>query len=137
MIINKLGENIKSINDILIENENILDISIQNRIFALLHRRHILIATTGRLIWMKRNLIAGFKIFDYRWQDIEHVHTYQGLFGTDLTINFYSEPDVSLNTNNKSAFRKFIGFDKNKTNEIYQDYKLQTWREKRNKSQNN
>lgn len=133
MIINNIEDNIKSINDILIDNENIVDISIQHRIFALLHRRQILIATTGRLIWMKRNLIAGFKIIDYRWQDIGEVQIYQGLFGSDLTIKFYLEQDLSLNTNNNSAFIKLIGFDKNKTKDIYKyaQYQDQSWREKR------
>jgi len=133
---------IEHLNSVMIEGEKIESIAVQQRIYTIFpflfgktffpHRRQIIAATSGRLIWMKRNLIIGYDILDFRWQDIGEVFLQVGIFGSDLKIKFYNSTDLSLNKN-YSLLRRLIGFNKKMTQAIYRiaQFQDQSWREKR------
>ena len=59
-----------ALNSLLIPGEQLQAYAIQHRLFALLHRRVIVGATTGRLIAVARRLLGGYDPTDVRWQDL-------------------------------------------------------------------
>lgn len=138
----RIQKAIEHLNSVMIEGEKIESIAVQERIYTLFpfifgsgflpHRRQIIAATSGRLIWMTRNLISGYNILDFRWQDIGEVYLQVGIFGSDLKIKFYNSTDLSLNKN-YSVLRHLMGFNKTMTQAIYRivQFQDQSWREKR------
>lgn len=140
----RILSSIKKIENILVQDEKMQAVSIQKRIYTILpvltggglfplfHRRQVLIATTGRLILMKRNLIMGYTVYDFRWQDISKVFLKVGIFGTDISVEFNGSGDLAL-SKNYSIVNNFIGFDKNLTENVYRiaEFQEQSWREKR------
>lgn len=138
----RIQKAIEHLSSVMIEGEKIESIAVQQRIYTIFpflfgnglipHRRQIIAATSGRLIWMKRNIISGYDILDFRWQDIGEVFLQVGIFGSDLKIKFYNSTDLSLNKN-YGVLRHLIGFNKSMTQAIYRivQFQDQSWREKR------
>ena len=115
----------------LVENETVQSSAIQRRLFALLHRRQMVAATSGRLIGLSRGLIGGFDPVDFRWQDIKTAHIRAGIFGSDLTVTALSQPDLA--TSGSVRTFKFVGLRKAEAQAIYRicQAQEQAWREKR------
>ncbi|WP_197689367.1 hypothetical protein [Burkholderia pseudomallei] len=66
------------LDSMLVAGETVQESTVQRRLFALLHRRALVAATSGRLIGMTRGLIGGFSPVDLRWQDIKTAHIKAG-----------------------------------------------------------
>ncbi|MGA2249226.1 hypothetical protein [Terracidiphilus sp.] len=119
------------LNAMLVAGETSQSVALQRRIFALLHRRLFVAATTGRLIGIERGLLGGFSPVDLRWQDIKSAHIQQGIFGSHLTITALTQPDLAIG----GAVRKFEfnGLNKEEAAAIYRicQAQEQAWREKR------
>ena len=115
----------------LVPGESIQSIAIQRRLFALLHRRSTVAATTGRLIGMSRGLIGGFTPIDIRWQDIKTAHIRAGIFASSLKVTALTQPDLASG----GAVRtfEFTGLRKDEAQDIYRicQAQEQAWREKR------
>lgn len=115
----------------LVENETIQHFAIQRRLFALLHRRKAVAATSGRLIGVSRGLLGGFDPVDLRWQDIKSAHIRAGIFGSDLSITALSQPDLAIG----GTVQKFVftGLRKAEAQAVYRVCQAheQAWREKR------
>jgi Short C-terminal domain len=115
----------------LVPGESIQSIAIQRRLFALLHRRSTVAATTGRLIGMSRGLIGGFTPIDIRWQDIKTAHIRAGIFASSLKVTALMQPDLASG----GAVRtfEFTGLRKDEAQDIYRicQAQEQAWREKR------
>jgi hypothetical protein len=122
---------LSKIDSMLVAGEKIQADAIQRRIFALTHRRSLVAATTGRLIGMRRNLIAGFSPVDLRWQDIKNVHITAGIFGSTLTVTALTQPDLA--TDGGVRVFRFSGLRKNEAQAVYRigQSQEQAWREKR------
>jgi len=71
---------------LLVDGERLEAWTIQRRLFALLRRRIIVGATTGRLIILHRRLISGYSPQDVRWQDLRDARLNVGVFGADLVV---------------------------------------------------
>jgi hypothetical protein len=72
---------------VLIPGESVQHHAIQRRLFALFRRRVLVAATNNRLIVIKRGLLGGFTMLDFRWQDIKDSQIMNGIFGADLSIS--------------------------------------------------
>jgi len=127
--VNEALEHLKSV---LVAGETLDAWAIQPRIFALTHRRRLIAATSGRFIYIKRNLFGGFKMDDFRWQDLQETKLDVGIFGADITFKASNNSDLNIS---KSDVRnlEFRGFEKVQTQEIYRlaQAQDQSWREKR------
>jgi hypothetical protein len=127
--VNEALEHLKSV---LVKGESLDAWAIQPRIFALTHRRRLIAATSGRFIYIQRNLFGGFKMNDFRWQDLQDTKLDVGIFGADITFRASDNSDLNIS---KSQVRnlEFRGFDKVQTQEIYRlaQAQDQSWREKR------
>jgi hypothetical protein len=105
--------------------------AIQRRLFALLHRRILVSATSGRLIGIDRGLFGGFSPTDLRWQDIKSAHIQERIFGSNLTVTALTQPDLASG----GTVRTFVfnGLRKDEATAVYRicQAQEQAWREKR------
>lgn len=117
---------------VLVPQETLESWAIQRRLFALTHRRIVIAATSGRFIVLTRGLLAGYRITDVRWQDLEHVSLNVGIIGADLSIRAGRGSDLALE-NSASQELAFRGLRKDQAQAVYRICQAQdqAWREKR------
>ena len=119
------------ISSILVPGEKIEASAVQRRMFALKHRRDIVIATSGRCILMTRGLLGGFAIRDVRWQDVKDAQIKVGVFAAEITLEALSAPDLAISAEQKTLV--FSGLRKDEAQAVYRvcQAQEQAWREKR------
>jgi hypothetical protein len=116
----------------LIPGETLEAVAIQRRFFALMHRRVVVGATSGRLIVIHRGLFGGFTPTDFRWQDLHDANVRVGIFSAVLTISAFHNSDLA--TNEGVPGRLLIsGLRKDEAQAVYRQCQAweQSWREKR------
>jgi hypothetical protein len=120
------------LNSVLVKGETLEAWTVQRRIFALTHRRILIAATSGRFIVIKRGLLGGFEMTDFRWQDLGDARIKVGIFGADLFVKVFGSSDLAI-SGNSSQEQILNGFRKEGTQEIYRlaQAQDQSWREKR------
>lgn len=118
---------------LLIPGEEIEAMAVQRRLFALTHRREAVAATSGRLIIVHRNLIAGYKPADCRWQDVHQSAVTVGIFGATLTITASFGNDLAMDQQGGARVLGLNGLRKDEAREVYRvcQAREQAWREKR------
>jgi hypothetical protein len=128
----RLAKALDQIASILIPGETIESYTVQRRLFALSHRRELIVATIGRFISVRRGLFGGFRPTSVRWQDLKEARIDFGVFGANLTMSFFNGPDLAIGSQRASA-RSFSGFRKGETQAVYRICQAQdqAWREKR------
>jgi Short C-terminal domain len=116
---------------LLVPGESIEAYAVQRRLFALVHRRTLVCATSGRFIGMRRGLFGGFDPVTVRWQDIKEVEIKVRVFGADLTIAALSSPDLAVA--GQTRVLSFPGLRKEQAEAVYRicQAQEQAWREKR------
>jgi hypothetical protein len=116
----RVEEAIAKIRKLLVPEEQLLAQAVQRRIFALFKRREIAVATTGRFILYRRNMLPGAKVIDVRWQDLRDAQIEEGVFGSTVTI-----------TSNQGA-QVVSGLRKDEAQSLYRQCQAQeqAWREK-------
>jgi Short C-terminal domain/Bacterial PH domain len=115
----RLQDALVKIKQLLVPDEQIIASAVQRRFFALLRRREIAVATTGRFILYQRNVLPGARVSDVRWQDLRDAHIQEGIFGSTLTI--------------RSNYTYVVtGLRKNEAQALYRQCQQQeqAWREK-------
>ena len=117
---------------VLVKGETLDAWAIQPRLFALIHRRHLIAATSGRFIYIQPNLFGGFKMNDFRWQDLQDTKLNVGIFGADIAFRVSNDSDLNISKAYEGNLQ-FKGYDKAQTQEIYRlaQAQEQSWREKR------
>jgi hypothetical protein len=128
----RLMEAVQHLNALLVPGETLVAYAVQRRLFALLHRRIVVAATTGRLIQIHRGLFGGYTPVDMRWQDIESALLHVGIFGATLTISSRGRQDLaSTGQTTGSIFTP--GLRKEQAEQVYRAAQAQeqSWREKR------
>jgi hypothetical protein len=118
---------------VLIPAETLEAWAVQQRLFALTHRRVLVAATSGRLIVITRHLIGGFDVSDIRWQDLEEVTLRVGIFGADLSVRAGKASDLASQGASGSRRLDFKGLVKSQAQAVYRicQGQDQAWREKR------
>ena len=116
----RLKARLEKIRSLLVPDEKMENYTAQRRLFALLHRRVVVACTTGRLLIMRPNLLAGFQMQDIRWQDVRNAHLREGVFGSTLTVQTTARPVM------------VGGLRKPEAQQVYRICQLQeqNWREK-------
>jgi hypothetical protein len=127
-----LGRALGALTSLLIPGEQIQAHALQRRLFALIHRRVIIGATTGRLIAVTRGLFGGFDPQDVRWQDLRDAQVRVGIFAASLTISVYGSRDLAA-AEGPPRTLTFKGLRKAEAQEVYRacQAQAQAWREKR------
>jgi len=127
----RLVQALEQLSSLLVPGETIEAYAVQRRLFALIHRRDLVAATSGRLIHMKRGLFGGFQPTSVRWQDLKEVRVEIGVLGARLTVYFFGSPDLAIaGTEQGLTFR---GLCKDQAEAVYRVCQAQdqAWREKR------
>ncbi len=127
----RLLQALEQIASLLVPGETIEAWAVQRRFLALTHRRTVVVATSGRLIDMKRSLFGGFQPRSVRWQDLKEARITVGVLGASLTVSFFGSPDLAIAGN--EASRTISGLRKAQAEAVYRVCQAQdqAWREKR------
>jgi hypothetical protein len=106
--------------------------AIQQRLFALTHRRVCIAATSGRFISLTRRLLGGYDSADIRWQDLRETHIRAGMIAAGLTLVAQSSTDLNIGAEVNRVWT-FEGYPKDQAQAIYRICQQhdQEWREKR------
>jgi len=123
---------LEHLNSILVSGETIDAWAIQRRLFAITKRRILIAATSGRFIEIKRGLLGGFNMIDFRWQDLADARIKVGIFGADIFMKVSGSADLATS---EDANQTLIlpGFKKEQAEKVYRlaQAQDQSWREKR------
>ena len=117
---------------ILVRDETVEAWAMQRRLFALLHRRLMIAATTNRLIALTRGLIGGFRYTDLRWQDLKEAHVSVGIVGATLRLLAEGQSDLA-SAQRADRVLVYSGLDPAQAQSVYRICQTQdqAWREKR------
>jgi hypothetical protein len=118
---------------VLIPGETVEAWAIQMRLFALLRRRLLIAATSGRLIVLTRKLLGGFDVTTIRWQDLEEVTLGVGMLSADLAVRAGKATDLASLGASGSQRVEFRGLRRDQAQAVYRicQGQDQAWREKR------
>ncbi|MEO6525503.1 MAG: hypothetical protein ABIP93_02650 [Gemmatimonadaceae bacterium] len=117
---------------LLVPGETMGAYAVQRRLFALLHRRIVVCATSGRFISLSRGVFGGYVPYDVRWQDLDDASVTAGIFGASLTIASLQSDDLA--SRERTGRRVMIGgLRKVQAQQVYTlcQAQEQAWREKR------
>ena len=123
---------VAELESLLVPGERLLAVAIQRRLFALVHRRITVGATTGRYIAITRGLFGGYTPYDVRWQDLDDASISAGIFGASLTISALQSDDLAARE--RAGQRTMVtGLRKEQAQQVYKicQAQEQAWREKR------
>jgi hypothetical protein len=128
----RLAEAVQHLTALLVPGETLVAFAVQRRFFALVHRRVLVAATSGRLIRIERGIFGGYSPVDMRWQDIENAHLRVGILGADLTITSRGRQDLA-STGQPTGVIAATGLRKQQAEQVYRAAQAQeqSWREKR------
>ncbi len=128
-----LDKALADLHSILIPTETVEAWATQRRLFALAHRRMIIAATSGRLIWLVRHVVGGFDVVNQRWQDLVEVNLHVGVFGAELVIRADPLTDLAMNASQGARVIIIKGLRKDQAQAVYRICQAQdqAWREKR------
>jgi hypothetical protein len=128
-----LDKPLEDLRSVLIAGEELEAWAIQRRAFAVLHRRVLVAATSGRLIIVTRPLLGGFALTSVRWQDLEEVTLRVGVLGADLGIRAGKATDLASLGAQGSQRVELRGLRKAQAQAVYRicQGQDQAWREKR------
>jgi hypothetical protein len=128
-----LGQPLAQLRSVLIPGETVEAYAIQMRLFALLHRRLLVAATSGRLVVLTRKLLGGFDVTTIRWQDLEEVTLRVGMLSADLAVRAGKATDLASLGASGSQQVQFSGLRRDQAQAVYRicQGQDQAWREKR------
>jgi hypothetical protein len=118
----RIAAALAQLDTILVPGETVDAVAVQRRIFALVHRRTLVAATSSRLIGLTRHLLGGFSPVDVQWQDVRDARLTVGMLGARLAVHL--DPSGQL---------AFEGLAKDDAQKVYRlcQAQEQSWREKR------
>ena len=128
-----LTKALADLHSVLIPGETIEAWATQRRVYALSHRRMIVAATSGRLIWLVRRMVSGFDVVNLRWQDLSEVNLRVGIVAAELVIRADLATDLAINAQQGSRVININGLRKEQAQAVYRICQAQdqSWREKR------
>ncbi len=127
-----LSRALAALRSLLIPGEELESHAVQRRMFALIRRRTIVGATSGRLIAVTRGLFGDYAPQDVRWQDLQDAQLRVGVFGATLSVTTRGAGDLATAEGPRRTLR-IEGLRKEEAQEVYRTCQAQeqAWREKR------
>lgn len=118
---------------LLIPGEVVMAHGLEHRLYALLHRRCIAAATTGRFILLRRPLLGGYAPFDVRWQDLKDARLTVGMFSATLTLSYAANLSDTSGGEGEIRVLQVSGLRRESAQALYRQCQAegQAWREKR------
>ena len=117
---------------LLVPGEKLEAYAVQRRLFALMRRRIIVAATSGRFILLARGIFGGFTPRDVRWQDLRDARVRAGVLAADLTLAVQTAGDLAT-VGGAPETIAVTGLRKDQAAAVYRicQAQEQSWREKR------
>jgi hypothetical protein len=118
---------------LLIDGESVRAWALQHRIYALVHRRHVAAATSGRFIYLTRPILGGYNPVSIRWQDLRSAQVSVGMVSACLTLTYSANlSDTAVGEANDWTLR-VPGLEIGPAQALYRECQAQeqSWREKR------
>jgi hypothetical protein len=118
---------------VLISGETVVAHALQHRLYALLHRRDVVAATTGRFLFVKRHLLGGYVLTDVRWQDLKEARLSVGMFSATVLIEYSANMSDTAVGEGGNRVLQASGLQIAPAQALYRECQAQgqTWREKR------
>jgi hypothetical protein len=123
----------QQLQSLLVSGETVVASALQHRFYALLHRRHVAAATTGRFIFMTRRLLGGYDPIAIRWQDLKDVGINVGVFSASVVISYSADLSDTAGDEGRFQTLRASGLRKETAQALYRECQTQeqSWREKR------
>jgi hypothetical protein len=127
------GDAWEQLSSVVIDGESIVVYALQHRLHALVRRRSVAAATTGRFIFITRKLLGGYEPIDIRWQDLKDVRLVVGMFSANLILEFNSNLSDTAMGEGRPTVLRIIGLRTEPAQALYRECQTQgqIWREKR------
>ena len=127
-----LAKALAQLRAVLVDGESLEAWAVQRRVFSVFKRRVIVAATSGRFIALTRGLLGGFRMQDFRWQDLRDARITVGVLGAELRLVASPMSDLA-GTNGEPLTLVFDGLRKEQAEKVYRLCQAhdQAWREKR------
>ena len=118
---------------LLTPDERVVTSAIQHRLYALVHRRRIAAATTGRFIYLHRRLLGGYDPLTIRWQDLKDVSITVGMFTATVAVSYSANMSDTAGGEDRFQLLSVSGLCKDAAQALYRECQAQeqSWREKR------
>jgi hypothetical protein len=118
---------------LLVTGERVVAFAVQHRLHALLHRRNLAAATSGRFIFMRRRLLGGYEPFSVRWQDLKDVSLDVGMFSATVTLAYSANLSDTAIGEGETRWITAQGLRIEPAQALYRECQAQdqAWREKR------
>jgi hypothetical protein len=118
---------------LLIPGEAVTAFALQHRLYALIHRRHVAAATSGRFIFLKRPLLGGYLPFDVRWHDLKDARLTVGMFSAAVTLTYTANLSDTASGEGGDQVLHASGLTIEAAQALYRQCQAegQAWREKR------
>jgi hypothetical protein len=116
-----MGAALEKLSNLLVPGESVVAWTVQLRLFALLHRRTVVAATSSRFIVVRRGLLGGLQMTDFQWQDLKDARFREGILAAELAAAERNGASVIVG-----------GLDKKSAQRVYvrAQTEEQAWREK-------
>jgi hypothetical protein len=123
----------EQLRSLLVSGETVVASALQHRLYALVHRRRIAAATTGRFIAMTRRLLGGYEPVAIRWQDLKEVGITVGMFTATVIIAHSADMADSATDEGRFQTLRVGGLKIEPAQALYRECQAQeqAWREKR------
>ena len=118
---------------LLIDGESVRAWALKHRIYALVHRRHVAAATTGRFIFMTRPILGGYDPVTIRWQDLRDAKLQVGMVTASLTLAYSANLSDTAAGEGGERVLRVPGLEIGPAQALYRECQAQeqSWREKR------
>ena len=118
---------------LLVTGERVTAVALQHRLYALIHRRMLAAATTGRFIFIRRRLLGGYDPLTVRWQDLKDVSLTVGMFTASVTIAYSANLSDTASGEGETRVLRAGGLEIEPAQALYRECQAQdqAWREKR------
>jgi len=118
---------------LLVAGERVAAVALQHRLYALIHRRRVAAATSGRFIFITRRLLGGYDPVTVRWQDLKDVSLTVGMFTACVTIAYSANLSDTAVGEGDTRVLRVGGLTIPEGQALYRECQAQdqAWREKR------
>ncbi len=118
---------------LLVSGEAVVAFALQHRLYALVHRRTVAAATSGRFLLLRRRLLGGYEPLGVRWQDLKDVSLTVGMFSACLTLSFSGNLSDTAAGEGETRTIRVNGLRIEAAQALYRECQGQdqAWREKR------
>ncbi len=118
---------------LLVAGETVVAFALQHRLYALIHRRQVAAATSGRFIFLKRPLLGGYLPLDVRWQDVKDVQITVGMFTAAVVLTYSANLSDTAEGEGEVHALRVASLKIEAAQALYRECQAQgqAWREKR------